>query len=71
MAILCGRLVLTNRYCLHNIIQLSIQRSGKHSFLAEFREYTCFFYFKNAKFEINCDRLWEIRASGAKTKLKI
>ena len=51
MAILRGRLVLTNRYFLRNIpvfliIQLSIQQSGEHSFLAQFREYTCFF---NAK----------------------
>ena len=51
MAILRGRLVLTNRYLLCNIpvfliIQLSIQQSGEHSFLAQFREYTCFF---NAK----------------------
>ena len=50
MAILRGRLVLTNRYFLRNIfliIQLSIQQSGEHSFLAQFREYTCFFL--NAK----------------------
>ena len=25
------------------IIQLSIQQNGEHSFLAQFREYTCFF----------------------------
>ena len=29
------------------IIQLSIQQGGEHSFLAQFREYTCFFF--NAK----------------------
>ena len=46
VAILCRRLVLTNRYFLRNIfliIQLSIQQSCEHSFLAQFREYTCFF----------------------------
>ena len=48
MAILRGRLVLTNRYFLCNIpvfliIQLSIQQSGEHSILAQFREYTCVF----------------------------
>ena len=50
MAILRGRLVLTNRYFLRNIfliIQLSIQQSGKHSFLAQFREYMLLFF--NAK----------------------
>ena len=49
MAILRGRLVLTNRYFLCNIpvfliIQLSIQQSDEHSFLAQFREYTCVFF---------------------------
>ena len=42
-----GLFLQTGSYFLRNIfliIQLSIQQSGEHSFLAQFREYTCFFF---------------------------